>query len=246
MATSTTAATDTVVRDVLNFQATSTEDQSASTGSYFAAQGDTAEQSGYLTAQDIAEQNASLEKVSGSIQQAQQEREVNQSLGTQQAAVASAGFGSGGSALALLRSSRQQGYLAEQLTGVQSDITAGGFIGQAAAAKSEASAAGIAASAATTLAATEAAQGQLMHSYAAAEAGALQKVTGNAGSPGGAVWNGVSWTLTPATPASTGSDIASSVANGGTLSPGALASAAVSVGGGPAATPTWNGVSWSG
>ncbi len=229
---STSAATAKTVSDVLNFTATATEDTSASQGSYFAAQGDTTEQTGYLTAEEIARQNAALEEVSGRLQATQQEREVRATLGTQQAQVAGAGFGASGSALALARASRQQGYLAEQITGVQSDITAGGFQGQAAAAASEASAAGIASTAATTLAQTQAQQGQLLTSYAAAEAKALATLTGGTGP----VFNPTTGTWTQPTPDATiANSIATTTAAGGKLTPDQLGAAAIVEGGG---TPT--------
>lgn len=226
-------ATAKVVNDLLGFSASATENLSASTGSYFTAQGDDAEQQGYLTAEEIARQNAALETVSGQIQNVAQEREVRQTLGTQRAQVAGAGFGNSGSALALLKASRRQGYLGEQLTGVQAEITAGGYAGQAAAAASEASAAGTASAAARTLAATQAQQGALLNSYAAAEAKALSTLTGGSG-PTYDVTTGT-WKQ-PTPEGQVANSIANTVTGGKPLTPDQLQAAAVISGGGTSTT----------
>lgn len=249
------ATTDTLaapLKDVLNFEGLSTQDYTAATGSDFTAQGASLEQRAYLTAQKVAQNNEELAVVSGNIQNTQTEREVRSTIGSQRATVAAAGFGDSGSALALARSSRQQGYLHEQLTGVQSQIEAGGYAAQATAAGMEASATGVASTAATTLAAAQRTNGALMQSYATAEAGAIDALTakttgGTAGT--GATFNGLTWTpATPPTPSETvATNIAGSVAGGQPLPAGTLAAAAVQQGGGgpPTTIPRFNGVTWS-
>jgi hypothetical protein len=117
------------------------------------ATGDTGEETAYNTAGAIANANARLALVGGQVQQYQQGLQVQQTLGAQRAAVSAGGFAESGSSLALLRSSTQQGLLQQQITGVNSELQAGGYTEQGAAAGAEAAAAGAAAASSSALAA---------------------------------------------------------------------------------------------
>jgi hypothetical protein len=104
-------------------------------------QGDYAEAASYGNAADIATNSATLADVAGQVQEYQNTRAVNQTVGAQRASVAAAGLSNSGSALALARSSFQQGYLQNQMTRVQTLTREGGFLEEAAAAHSEQTAA---------------------------------------------------------------------------------------------------------
>jgi hypothetical protein len=87
--------------------------------------------SSYDKARDVAEQNKAITLRSGAIQQQQEDQTIFQSIGGTRAAVAGAGFASGGSAGDLLRMSAQKGALNKQLLANQTEITAQGFEQQA-------------------------------------------------------------------------------------------------------------------
>jgi hypothetical protein len=123
------------------------------------AAGDLEEAGAYETAEAIANSNARLAGVAGTVEQAQQGIQIRQTLGTQMSQVAAGGFGESGSALSLLRSSTQQGLLAQQITGVNAELQAAGYEQQGAASEAEAGAASGAATAASGLAASYAALG---------------------------------------------------------------------------------------
>ena len=117
------------------------------------ATGDLGEETAYNTAGSIANANARLALVGGQVQQYQQGLQIQQTLGAQRAAVSAGGFAESGSSLALLRSSTQQGLLQQQITGVNSELQAGGYTEQGAASAAEAAAAGAAAASSSALAA---------------------------------------------------------------------------------------------
>lgn len=146
--------------DILGFQAEAASNTAAAKGQEFSARGYAAEGEAYGTAADIATQNAALAAASGEIQAYQARRRVAMAIGSQEADIGGAGFTSGGSALAALKSSYQQGYLTEQLTRTRSLIEQGGYLETAVAARGEQKATGIAGEAATALGAayTEAAK----------------------------------------------------------------------------------------
>lgn len=111
----------------------------------YQSKGSTAEANSFTTAAQLAQQNAALTATSTKIQETQTARSVFQAEGTQMADVASAGFTESGSALDLLRSSANQGALAEALTNIQGAVTensyaaqAGAYTGAAASAKESA------------------------------------------------------------------------------------------------------------
>lgn len=84
--------------------------------------------------------NASLEKQSGAIKDAQVQRELFKVIGGQRADVASSGFSSSGTALDLLRDSQRQGGLVAAQTKLQTAINVETYEGQAKSAESQANA----------------------------------------------------------------------------------------------------------
>lgn len=95
------------------------------------AQGDLAEASNYDIAAQLAKANAAYTQQSTALQEYQVGRQVTQTIGSQQAAVAASGFSSGGSAGDLLRSSASQGALAKATLAQQGVITEAGYNEQA-------------------------------------------------------------------------------------------------------------------
>lgn len=100
-------------------------------GSLFQSQGNVAEANSYTSAAELDTQNAALVAASTRIQSYQQARTVTQSLGATQADVAGAGFTESGSALAILKSSAQQGALANSLTNIQGAINENAYAAEA-------------------------------------------------------------------------------------------------------------------
>lgn len=121
----------------------------------------------------IAKENATIEGVSGNIKQLQLGRAVQRTLGSQRAAVASAGFASSGSSLDVMKSSIQEGYLADQLIRSQTAVTQGGYLEQGAAAQAEAGGSRLASEAALSLSRSYAAAGSLATANASNETAAL-------------------------------------------------------------------------
>ncbi len=109
--------------------------------SVFGALGDLSSAKGYKKAAAYSDLNAGLARESTAIQQYQQQRDLYQTIGGQQADLAGAGLGASGSALDLIRSSMAQGSLAKQLIGLQGEITATGYKAEAASYSSMASSA---------------------------------------------------------------------------------------------------------
>lgn len=95
------------------------------------AQGDFAEAKEYTLASELATQNEKFTETSTAIKEAQQSRELTQTLGGQQADVAGAGFAESGSSLDLLRDSASQGALTHAVLGQQGLITEAGYTEQA-------------------------------------------------------------------------------------------------------------------
>lgn len=155
----TTALTPALVNDLFNDIDTSVESLGQANAEGALATGDTAEASDYASAGAIAAANARLATASGQVEQAQTGLEIRQTIGAQQAGIAGAGFANTGTALNLLRSSTRQGTLQQQIIGMNSQLEAGGYQAQAAAAAAEGSAASAAGTSATDLAATETAVG---------------------------------------------------------------------------------------
>jgi hypothetical protein len=91
------------------------------------AQGDVIEGQEYGLAADLAGRNEEYTALSTDIKEAQESRSIYQTVSTQQANVAGAGFGEGGSAIDLLRDSASQGALAKATLGEQGLITEAGY-----------------------------------------------------------------------------------------------------------------------
>jgi hypothetical protein len=95
------------------------------------AQGLRLEGEQYGLASTYAEQNKAYTQQSVDLQEYQASRKINQTIGSQQAAVASSGFGEAGSALDLLRDSANQGALTKATLAQQGNITEAGYEEQA-------------------------------------------------------------------------------------------------------------------
>jgi len=91
------------------------------------AQGDFAEAQNYTLAAQLAAQNEKFTETSTAIKESQQQREMMNTLGGQQADVASAGFAASGSALDIMRDSAAQGALTHAVLGEQGLITEAGY-----------------------------------------------------------------------------------------------------------------------
>lgn len=137
------------------------------------AAGDVSEAGAYTSAGDIARANARLALVGGDIEQAQEGIKLGQTIGAQRAQVAGGGFANSGSALSLLSSSTRQGLLEQQITGVNSQLQAGGFEEQAAASDAEAAAAKAAGNTATANAAHATAMANSAKTFASATAASM-------------------------------------------------------------------------
>lgn len=91
------------------------------------AQGDIAEGQLYDLSAKLAEQNKQYVIESTAIQQAQLERQIQGTIGTQQADIAGSGLAASGSALDLLADSASQGRIAHEVLAKQGLITEAGY-----------------------------------------------------------------------------------------------------------------------
>lgn len=130
------------------------------------AQGDRAEADAYDNAASIADQNARLARVSGSVQQFQAGREAFKAMSGQRADIAAAGFGTHGTAAYMMADSAQQASLNSQMIGTQTEITVGGYQQQAEAQRAQATTARYAADAADVLGANAQNVGQMIQTNA--------------------------------------------------------------------------------
>ena len=103
----------------------------ANTQDQIKAQGDFAEAQNYGLASTLADQNAQFTEQSTAIKQVQEQRQVEQAIGTEQSQISGAGLQTSGSALDLLASSAQQGVLQKAVLGNQGLITEAGYEEQA-------------------------------------------------------------------------------------------------------------------
>jgi hypothetical protein len=85
----------------------------------------------YLKSAAFAEQNKQFTEQSTAIQESQKSREINKTLGSQQAEVAASGFTNSGSALDIIRDSATQGALTKAILAQQGNITEAGYEQQA-------------------------------------------------------------------------------------------------------------------
>ena len=106
--------------------------------------GDLTEGAAYGEAAGLADENAAFTAQSTKVQEAQADRTLFQSLGTQRSNVAASGFGAGGSAGDILRSSASQGALSKAVLGQQGLITEAGYTEQAQSYRAMQTAAGLA------------------------------------------------------------------------------------------------------
>ena len=91
------------------------------------AQGDLAEATSYDMAAKLALLNEQYTKTETAVKETQNEREIYQTISSQQAGVAGGGLAASGSALDLLRSSASQGALSQAIIGQQGLITEAGY-----------------------------------------------------------------------------------------------------------------------
>jgi len=161
------------VQDILGLNTTATEDAAKAAAAAAQAQGQAAEVAAYSTAEQIGLSNADLETLSGQLRAFQQQRQVAQTIGAQKAGVAAAGFADAGTAVNLMQSSLQQGYLGEQLIQFQSAITRGGYLEETAAARAESAAAQAAGTQSLITSAAATAAGGVANAQAGALSNAL-------------------------------------------------------------------------
>lgn len=97
----------------------------------FGSQGAAASAKSYSEAQFIAQQNAQIAQNVTNTQELQLKRNLYQTLGTQRAQVGGAGFAESGSALDILRASKEQGAITQATTAEQGAITSNSYNEQA-------------------------------------------------------------------------------------------------------------------
>lgn len=170
-----TTALHSTVSDILGLKATAVTDTANAAASTTQAAGYAAEGAAYGTAAEVANQNAFLSEISGSVKTLQEQRALTRSLGEQTAQIAASGFAASGSNLDILRSSLQEGYITQQLTAVQTALQKGGYLEEAAAAKAEQAATDVTSKAATSQAAASTAASTTSTANAAAETASLNK-----------------------------------------------------------------------
>jgi hypothetical protein len=181
-----TALLQSITSDIGSLTATAAQNTAGSEAAATQAAGYQKETEAYNTVGAIAAENATVEGVAGNIKQLAANRQVNVTLGSQRAAVASAGFANSGSSLDIMKSSIQQGYLNQQIIQTQTALTQGGFLEEGAAAQAEAAGGQVASNAALSLSQAQAAAGQLATANAANETAAINAYlasTGGVNSP---------------------------------------------------------------
>lgn len=100
-------------------------------GENIKAQGEFAEGQEYTLAEQLARQNAQYTQQATAIKTQQAQRQIYQTIGTQQAQVGGGGFANSGTAQDLLRSSASQGALDKAAISQQGLITEAGYEEQA-------------------------------------------------------------------------------------------------------------------
>lgn len=131
-----------VVGDVLNNRAKGIEYTADASAQRTSAAGYDAEISAYDASGLSSEQNAVYAKATGDILDYQTQRDTARTIGKQNAQLAGSGFSADtGSSVDQVRSSLQEGYLADQLVRTQSLFEQGGYLEQAAASKAQSGAA---------------------------------------------------------------------------------------------------------
>jgi hypothetical protein len=115
------------VGDVFNAGGAAVNDLFAADAAGLKAQGLGLEATNYDAAAALAGQNEKFTEQSTAIKELQAQRNIYQTLGTEQADTGGAGLASSGSALDLLRSSASQGALTKAVLGQQGLITEAGY-----------------------------------------------------------------------------------------------------------------------
>lgn len=146
--------TGNLINDLMSNITNAVTQYGQSTAENLASKGYSDEATSYTNAAAIARQNETLAGAAGQIEQAQIGLEVGRTIGSQQASIAAAGFGSGGTALSLMRASQRQGSIEQQLTGTNAEIQQMGYEQQAQAAEAESKAASTSSATSASLAAT--------------------------------------------------------------------------------------------
>ena len=140
------------INDLLGFQGDAEAYAAAAEGSRYAAEGAGIEAAAYGTAAGIAAENARTELVAESIRQVQIAKDVDRTVGSIKAATAANGVQQSGSSLDIMASTMREGYLSQQISGMQSQQTQRGHLEQQAAAEGEMQAATVRQEAALSLA----------------------------------------------------------------------------------------------
>jgi hypothetical protein len=161
------------VATLLGLQGDATAYAAAAEGSLLTAKGADIEAAAYGVAAGIATENQRGEALAEQVRQVQIMREIDQTIGQQKAATAANGFQMSGSALDIMQSSYQQGYLSQQISGMQSTQVQRGYMEQAAAATGEMEAATVRGDAARLLAEQQSATSATATANAAAMTNAL-------------------------------------------------------------------------
>lgn len=138
--------------DILGLKGQAAADTMSATAQGYAVQGANIEAGTYGTAADVATNNAAVEAASQKVQAFQENRLIGSTVGSIRADTEANGFKSGtGTGMNLIRSSYQQGDLAQQIIAVNSNLAQEGYLGQALASRGEQAAASVAGSAAAAL-----------------------------------------------------------------------------------------------
>jgi hypothetical protein len=100
-------------------------------GGFSSAKGYKAQEASYMTARDIAYENARLAGESGELQEYVAGRKVMKAEGSREAATAGAGFELGGSNTYLQREAALQGHVTQAMIGLQTSINQNSYLEQA-------------------------------------------------------------------------------------------------------------------
>lgn len=166
-------AQQSTIASMFGLEATSAQAAGTEQAEEALATGAEQEETAYGTAAAVAQANARLATIGGTVEQAQQQLQLTQTLGSQRAAVAGGGFAESGSALDILRASTQQGLFEQQITGVNAALQSGGYEQQVAASQAEQTAAAASATSAQATATAAAQLSSLTKTQAANEAAAM-------------------------------------------------------------------------
>lgn len=164
------------INDLLGFQGDAEQYKYAAEGSRLAAEGAGIEAAAYGTAAGIAEENARTEVIAESIRQVQIAKDIDRTVGSIKAATAANGFIQSGSSLDIMASTMREGYLSQQISGMQSQQVERGHLAQQAAAEGEMAVAGVRQESALLLAEQQDAASTAATANATALTGALTQL----------------------------------------------------------------------